>query len=1025
MKKVLFIPLTIIAGALAIGYASQAKSVSSLKAEERVTHIEMNADAFEDYAEEKGGFANADARFWGEGYSFNALEPFFRGETNEGWTGTLQLKAWKQYTQYIRFQWGGAHNIENNIKLEIHYGEYSSIVYNETFSENPLMMDYFKIPDEQFALLDKDNGFDMYIKFIDERTSDYGFHNFGCLYVNQNVDEVSAAMRYYLNHIDLSDAREWKVNNNKTIFNFYLNDAHLKEVFLKTVSNVDEDFENVGAFLNNWYIDVNYDNSKIDNHNIATDARHPDNLLSNRAVRDGSNMPFNKTDAQFFSGWYESVINQGYIASDYPVYRFVSRPFVLSGTGLVSVKMAGRSASLHVIDADTQQDLAWADLRTYSKDGDENRIFTGFNTVTMVRHYINLSEYLGKKIQLAIADVYENEWAASYFDELITHYETYPSFGIDLLFQDNNEDKTYSYHFDQYIASTHIGNDPCGLKYVASKDEVTNVDESSIYQAYKFLRHYYDAIRSPNNQFNLANTTEETRRQIFDEYMALDATGKQIVNNSSDLQYNQPFDDEWHRRAVTVGAKIEATINTIVDEFITYTVSFNANGGTGTMDSVSDLKGNYTLPECTFTAPAGQEFAGWKVNNTGDLLDPGAVITVNADTEIFAQWKDLPPVTYTVSFNANGGTGTMNAVPDQHDDYVLPENGFTAPAGQRFAGWKVNNTGDLLQPGAHITVSADVVLYAQWEDIVYTVSFNANGGSGAMSSVTKKEGATYALPECSFTAPANHKFIGWRVNGEGQLLQPGASITVTANVELVAQWEEIVIFTITFNANGGTGTMANMQVERGQQLTLPACTFVAPQGKEFDCWIVKNTLYAVGDKVDIISNTEVFAKWKNIKVVDETFTVSFDANGGTGTMESVTDVKGDYTLPQCTFVAPQGKEFDCWLIGNERYQPGQVISINSNTTVVASWKNSESGQQGSSQPTDSSSSSGTSSSQPEQSSEPTSESSDQGGKTPVTPDTKKGCGGDILSSSILLSCLSLLVIPVLISSKKNKKDKNK
>ena len=854
MKKVLFIPLTALVGALTIGYVSSHKTYQSLKADEMVTHIEMSADAFIDYAEEKGSFANADATFWGENYSFNALEPFFRGETAEGWTGSLTLKSWKQYTQFIRFQWGGAHNIEDNIYLEIHYGEYSVSVFNETFSENTMMMDYFKIPDEQYALLDKTNGFDMHIKLVDNRTSDYGFHNFGCLYVNQSEEEVSNAMRYYLNHINLTDTREWKLNNSKTIYNYYLNNDHLKSVFLKTVSSADEDFENIGNFLNHWYIDVNYGNN-------AADARHVDAVVSNRAIRDGSNMQYNPTGASYFAGWYDAPY--GFIASDYPTYRFVSRPFVLGGTGLVSVKMAGRSASLHVIDAETQQDLAWADLRTFSTAGEESKQYLGFNTVTMVRHYINLSEYLGKKIQLAIADVYEDNWAASYFDELITNYETYPTFGIDGLLQDLGLglDKTYSYYFDQYIASTHIDNDPNGLKYVKGKEEVTTVDESSIYQAYKLLKHYYSALRSEANGFNYENATAEVRKELFDEYFAIDAEARLIFDNSKDFKVGL-FDEEWHKRMADVNSKISTSFSAIIDEFQAFNVSFNANGGSGEMAN-TNAKGDYPLPQCGFTAPEGQEFAGWKVNNTGDLLAPGTAINVTENVEIFAQWKEKQVVKYVVSFNANGGTGTMS----------------------------------------------------------------------------------------------------------------------------------------------------NIEVVQGEQLTLPACTFTAPENKEFDCWIVRNDLYKVGDKVDINVDTEVFAKWKNIKVVEESYTISFSANGGSGTMNDVTDVKGDYTLPQCGFTAPEGQEFDCWSIAGEKYQPGDVVNINSDTQITALWKD----KQGSNPGPVTSSSEPTSSEPIEQSSESVSQTSEQEQEQPAS---SNGCGGSILATTTLLSVSSLIAVLALAINKK-------
>ena len=72
--------------------------------------------------------------------------------------------------------------------------------------------------------------------------------------------------------------------------------------------------------------------------------------------------------------------------------------------------------------------------------------------------------------------------------------------------------------------------------------------------------------------------------------------------------------------------------------------------------------------------------------------------------------------TYTVSFDANGGNGTMDPVNNAPASYTLPANGFTAPSGQHFTGWKANNAGDLLAVGASYSVTANVTFYAQWAD---------------------------------------------------------------------------------------------------------------------------------------------------------------------------------------------------------------------------------------------------------------------------------------------------------------------
>lgn len=77
-----------------------------------------------------------------------------------------------------------------------------------------------------------------------------------------------------------------------------------------------------------------------------------------------------------------------------------------------------------------------------------------------------------------------------------------------------------------------------------------------------------------------------------------------------------------------------------------------------------------------------------------------------------------PPTTYTVSFNANGGTGAMADVTGvSAGAYTLPANGFTAPDGKRFVGWATSAGGTATAAGGTITVSANVTLYAIWEDI--------------------------------------------------------------------------------------------------------------------------------------------------------------------------------------------------------------------------------------------------------------------------------------------------------------------
>ena len=146
-------------------------------------------------------------------------------------------------------------------------------------------------------------------------------------------------------------------------------------------------------------------------------------------------------------------------------------------------------------------------------------------------------------------------------------------------------------------------------------------------------------------------------------------------------------------------------------------------------------------------------------------------------------------------------------------------------------------------------------------------------------------------------------------------------------------WEYIT-YTVAFDANGGTGAMDAVTVNDGKALTLPECAFAAPAHKRFKAWSINGTEYAVGAKLTPTADVTVTAVWEQI-----TYKVTYKANGGSGTMRSVTVNDGDsLTLPACTFKAPANKRFKAWSVGGKEYAPGEVITPTANTTVKAVWE---------------------------------------------------------------------------------------
>lgn len=318
----------------------------------------------------------------------------------------------------------------------------------------------------------------------------------------------------------------------------------------------------------------------------------------------------------------------------------------------------------------------------------------------------------------------------------------------------------------------------------------------------------------------------------------------------------------WEVDGQEVAPNTEITVNkdTTVKAIwkkIQVKVSYDANDGKGTMEAKTLDKGSkYTLLANGFTAPENKEFDGWMVGNEKKAV--GDTITVDRDTVVKAIWKDIM---VDVTFDKGEGSGEMAKVSvKKGGQYKLPDSKFTAPKNQKFIGWKVGDGTEVKAVGTEITVADNTKLTAVYQDIEHKVNFNGTEGSGKMDEKVVKQGDEYTLPENGFTAPKNKKFVGWKVGNEDK--KPGDKITVNADTEVKAVWEDIM-HKVTFNGNGGTGSMGEKSVKQGSKYTLPANGFTAPDKKQFKGWKIGDTEYAVGDEITVSGDTTVTAVWEN------------------------------------------------------------------------------------------------------------------------------------------------------------------
>ena len=138
--------------------------------------------------------------------------------------------------------------------------------------------------------------------------------------------------------------------------------------------------------------------------------------------------------------------------------------------------------------------------------------------------------------------------------------------------------------------------------------------------------------------------------------------------------------------------------------------------------------------------------------------------------------------------------------------------------------------------------------------------------------------------------------------------------------------------TVSFNANGGTGTIASVIVNEGTKYTLPACSFTAPVGKLFKAWNVDGTEYAAGAAITVAADTTVKAVWKDI-----VYTVKF--SDGAGKTETATVKYGEkLILPACSLTAPAGKEFKAWNVNGVEKKVGDAVAVSADMTITAVWK---------------------------------------------------------------------------------------
>lgn len=271
-----------------------------------------------------------------------------------------------------------------------------------------------------------------------------------------------------------------------------------------------------------------------------------------------------------------------------------------------------------------------------------------------------------------------------------------------------------------------------------------------------------------------------------------------------------------------------------------------------------------------------------------------------------------------------------------------------------------------------------------------TISFDANTGKGEMNPVKVEKKSFYTLPECTFDAPENKEFKAWQVYTKE--MKPGEEQYIFEDITIKALWKEkenkkeeetekldpikpnsqlasasasdfthfiqfassdeaknylADIEKIIVDHNGATSEISNFSViddldyasNSIKKLKFPYSAELK-EGDTIKLVTKKYKNLIISIKSNTNSGTEIYYSISSeIEGQKTIWTIKFDSNMGSGNMKDVKIDNGDiYELPECSFTAPTGYEFDAWEYNGSRAEPGHKYQINGDVTIKALWK---------------------------------------------------------------------------------------
>ena len=361
-----------------------------------------------------------------------------------------------------------------------------------------------------------------------------------------------------------------------------------------------------------------------------------------------------------------------------------------------------------------------------------------------------------------------------------------------------------------------------------------------------------------------------------------------------------------------------------------FTVTYNVNLGVGTAPAQGSYTGTaISLPAGTGLTRSGYNFGGWSLTETGTALtspySPSSSIT------LYAVWT---PRQYTISYNANGGTGSQSA-----GSYTTAASATTLPAtttfsrlGYLFGGWATSEGSTT--PVTSYSTSADATFYAIWTRGSFNVRFLANGATGSMETQTSSAAANLTANTFTF---ADRTFTGWNTSadGTGVAYSNSQSYPFLANLTLYARWGNIITYTSQGATSGSPSRTSEGWVSGA--INLPTVGTMVKAGYTFTGWNTGTQTYAGGASYTPTAGITLNPVW-----TANTYTISYNSNQATGgsvpSSQSWTAGTTALTLPgNSRSLVKAGYTFGGWASSVSSTTPVTSYSTPANKIFYAIW----------------------------------------------------------------------------------------